>query len=304
MYSTSSIKKLFGVRELERIKARHRGGLSGQKGTKFEDLFAIYKLAEELALCYETVNEAFKNRRRAVVKSQIFAFIDDIAVETKAPQFVRYYQLRNVSTLAWGKGKFSLARLFLLQKKLCTSAKGRWKLYLVVPTQRLRKKLQSTTPSNVAKCSSILVFPYHQLSVLVQTHNAFRNALIKLSPFNEDNVENEKLLTLARFLCGHWFDATNHLSTQELARAIDNEPGAFLRPMKGSRQMPAIVKKVLSSIPQFKWTLSKGFLFWNYGITDSGRYPHHCWTREFDQLILRIKKTRPTTFDTIEGELR
>jgi hypothetical protein len=43
-----------------------------------------------------------------------------------------------------------------------------------------------------------MVFPYEGLSLLVQTHKRFRNALIKLSPFGKKSAENEKLLSLAK----------------------------------------------------------------------------------------------------------
>jgi hypothetical protein len=124
----------------------------------------------------------------------------------------------------------------------------------------------------------------------VQTHNRFRKALIKLSPFGQTNVENDKLLSLAKFVCGHWFAADNKMSINDLARAMETEAGAFCRPMKGTRLIPSDVNILLSGIPGFSWKLHKGFLFWSYAKTDSGRYPHHCWTGEFDRLLARIKQ--------------
>jgi hypothetical protein len=159
VYSKSTITQLFGPNEVDKIQARHTGGLSGQKGTRFEDLFAVFKLTEELSFCYSNASAGFKNVRRAIVRSQVFAIVDDIAVELKKPRMVEHYQLKNVHHLSWGSGSHSVAEAFVRQKKLCNKVNVMSKLYLVVPNQVLRTRLQNTTSSKLSKCAIVIVFP-------------------------------------------------------------------------------------------------------------------------------------------------
>lgn len=238
--------------------------------------------------------------RRANVRAQVFAIIDDIAVELRKPSMVEHYQLKNVHHLSWS----SVAKDFIRQKELCDKTKIKSRLYLVVPTQALGSKLKNMARAKLSKCAIVTVFPYIGIPLLVQTHKPFRDALIKLSPFAYNNAENDKLLSLATFLCGYWLMADNEISINDLAVGMEAGTGAFCRPMKGNRRIPSDVRRLLSTIPNFEWTLHKGFLFWSYGRADSGRYPHHCWTQEFDRLLWRIRRNRPTSFDDIESELK
>jgi len=247
VYSKQAIKKLFGRGAVERIKARHRGGVSGQKGSRFEDFFAVFRLAEELSHCYGGGTARFKNARRAIVRAQVFAIIDDIAVEIKTPRINEHYQMKNVGRLTWE----SIENDFLCQKRLCRKTKVKSKLYLVVPTWALKSKLEGAQTSKASKCGIVIVFPYKKMPILVQTHQAFRDALIKLSPFSKHDAENEKLLSLATFLCGNWVTANNKISVENLARAMEGAPGAFCRPLKGNKKMPSDVARILSEIPGF-----------------------------------------------------
>jgi hypothetical protein len=302
VYSREIIEELFGPDEVKRIKARHVGGLSGQKGTRFEDLFAVSRLAKELSLCYS--RSTFDNVRGAIVRAQMFAIIDDLSVQVKKPRMIEHYQLKNVAQLRWASGSPSIEEDFIRQKQLCNRAKVKSRLSLVVPSRALRNKLQKTARLKVARCATVIFFPYEHVSLLVQSNQEFRNALIRLSPFTLATAENDKLLSLATFICGHWFTADNEISIEGLAGAMESDAGAFSRPMRGNRPMPSDVSRFLSEVPRFKWTLSKGFLFWKYGNTDSGRYPHHCWTSEFARLLRRIRQIQPKTFEAIEGDLR
>lgn len=303
MYSKKTIAEVFGAKEVSRIQARHSGGLAGQKGTRFEDYFAVFKLAEEFALCYGRASARYKNSRGATILAQVFAIIDDVAVVLRNPQMVEHYQLKNVQHISWGSGEGSLSEAFVLQKKLCKKANVKSRLFLVVSNEALRTRLQSSTSAKLSKVARITFFPYQSIALLVQTHEPFRKALIKLSPFGQ-RVENDKLVSLAKFVCGHWFAANNKMTIDNLAKAMETEAGAFCRPKKGTRSMPSHIKGILSRIPGFRWKIEKGFFSWSWGSTDSGRYPHHCWTREFERLLSRIQQGRPDCFSAIEGDLR
>jgi hypothetical protein len=301
VYSKKTIRELFGSQAVARIEARHRGGVSGQKGSRFEDFFAVFRLAQEFARCYASETAKFTNVRRAIIRAQVFAIVDDVAVETRNPPAIEHYQLKNVGQLTWK----SVRNDFLHQRRLCRKARIKSRLYLVVPTKKLQSKLESAQKGQSTRCALVVVFPNENVSVLVQTHQGFRNALIKLSPFSKHDVESEKLLTLAKFLCGHWVTAANNkVSIADLARAMQTEAGAFCRPAKGNKKIPSDVARILAAVPGFTWKMRKGFFFWTYGTTDSGRYPHHCWSPEFTQLIERFRKQKPISFDAVEGELR
>jgi hypothetical protein len=304
VYKESDIASHFGVREVKRVQKRHIGGKAGQKGTRFEDFFAAYKLAEHLAHSYASGSGRFRDRTRTEIHSQVFAFVDDVVVEHKKTRIVEHYQLKNAKSVSWKSGSPSISDAFKKQRDLCAYKGLKGHLYLVVPTNALRRNLDKKRISYKVSCDGVLQFPFNKFDVLVQSYRPFREALITVTPFSLPHIETDKLVTLARLILAIWISAPNRLTVKKLAIHLRSTQCAFVRPMTPFLPMPVGVERILGRIPGFRFKLQKGFLFWSCGSVNNGVYPHNATTRQFRNLMNRIKKSRPRTFGDIEEQLR
>jgi hypothetical protein len=302
LYTKVQIKSLLGKDELSRIEARHLGGLSGQKGLRYEDLFAVFRLSQLAAGCFRGRNGRFADQLKVRVRTQTFAIVDDLSVVYVRSSTVDHYQLKDVKQLSWGSGKTSIAKDFANQLRLSRNAGWKARVILVVSSPQLRARLQAKRPNG-----AVLVeyFPAASgMDLMIRACPAFRRALVALSPFHLSNAETEKLVSLAKFILGHWVDASKGLHLRKLVKRLNQETGTYCRPIRGSRPLPKRVRKILSAIPHLSCRMSKGFLFWRYGKGDSGRFPHHCWTGEFKNLMQHIAERQPRRFEELENRLQ
>ena len=74
MYTPEDITRYFDTKTLTYLQRKNRGGTSGQKGTRYEDYFAIYQIAQLAPAVLEA---------KAVIYclSQILAFVDDLILD-------------------------------------------------------------------------------------------------------------------------------------------------------------------------------------------------------------------------------
>lgn len=300
MYSREEIESLFGTDSVERIDARHKGGESGQKGTRFEDYFATHLLASRLGEAYG--QKGFRDHNEITFHSQAYAFVDDLVVELKGKGLVEHYQLKNASSVSWGSGEDSIGVDFASQGELCSKKGLKGRLFLVVSSKSQRRKLDEKRKAKNINCEKVLYFPYAIPNNLLLTYKPFRHALVKISPFHKKDAENDKLSALATFLLGTWVAAPNKLALEELAKKLE-ESGCPARPMGRTRKLPSDVAKILKVIPGFKFWIRKGYLFWEWRQTDNGMYPFHTGTKAFDNLSKRIRQSRPNTFEALEVQL-
>jgi hypothetical protein len=302
MYHRDKIRTLFGEEGVSRIDARHKGGESGQKGTRFEDYFAVYLLVTLLGQSYGSGK--FRDSSKTTLHSQAYAFVDDLVVELKKRRVVEHYQLKNASSVSWGSGDGSIKEDFLCQAKLCDEEGLKSRLYLVVSNKSQQKNLDKKRKEKNVECNGVLYFPYATPNELLLTYKPFRRALVRISPFGLSDAESDKLSALATFLVGIWASAPNKISLEELAKQLEGKPMLYMRPMGQPRRFPADVAKILRRIPGFIFRVRKGYLFWNWGQADNGIYPFHTGTKAFQNLTKRIRKSRPKTFEALEEQLR
>lgn len=95
MYSSEEIQEHFGNATLRYLQNKNQGGNSGQKGTRYEDYFAVYKLAQ-LA---QDIIEAELNVQ---FSSQLLAFVDDLIIQHNSK--IENYQLKNTPSVSWRQG--------------------------------------------------------------------------------------------------------------------------------------------------------------------------------------------------------
>ena len=95
MYSPEEIRKHFDNATLKYLHNKNRGGNSGQKGNRYEDYFAVYKLAQ---LARDILQAGSSIR----FSSQLLAFVDDLII--KHDSNLENYQLKNSSSVSWNQG--------------------------------------------------------------------------------------------------------------------------------------------------------------------------------------------------------
>ena len=93
----------FGEEALTYLKNKHRGGVSGEKGTRYEDIFAVVQAAEHayrLNMACGAVS----------LEAQVpLYFIDDLVVREHGKPVEHCFQLKNSTSVAWGTGEKCIA---------------------------------------------------------------------------------------------------------------------------------------------------------------------------------------------------
>jgi hypothetical protein len=86
-----------------------------------------------------------------------------------------------------------------------------------------------------------------------------------------------------------------------LRKARQCQP-SFIRPFDNVEiQLDTDVAKILDSIPDFTYKLSKGFFHWEFkGGLEKGTLPYSCETEKFKRFQELIKQNSPTSFEELE----
>lgn len=292
MYKSKDIQQQFGDAVFTYLKRKNRGGDSSQKGTRYEDYFAIYKLAQLAPAIMEsglTVD----------FRSQILAFVDDLIIDIEAEP-IQHYQLKNSSAVSWVGNTHPLKDDFVRQEKLNRMSLAREScLILVVSDRGCVEQLAATIPSEIQEFSHVLHFPYASDSfTMVEQIPDFKDALADLSAF--DNPSPDKIDYVAKTLMGVWITCQSS-SGRDLLTIAQQQSPQYIRSFRSDLALDVEVAQILGNIPDFSYSLSKGFLHWNYanGLM-SGTPPYSIDKDSFRRLQERIKGHKPQTFEELE----
>jgi hypothetical protein len=296
MYQLEDLECYYDAATLQYLKNKNMGGASGQKGTRYEDYFAVYKLAELTPAILED---------GLVVKfsRQVLAFVDDLIIDIlSAP--LQHYQLKNSRTISWMTGDRSIQDDFTNQHRLNQRLLKRdSQLYLVVSDPAKSVILSGCIPSAIRAFSQVIHFPYGPIMDLIERIPKFRDALAYLSA--SGNPEPDKLEFAAKALLGAWIDnQASQVSGQELLTRAQHQTPQYIRSFRSDLALDPEVEKILNNIEYFKYNLAKGFLHWDYADgLEIGTPPYSIETEEFRRLQERIKSHCPTTFEELENFL-
>ena len=83
MYTPEEIQHFFDDATLKYLQNKSRDGSNGQKGTRHEDFFAVYKLTQLARGIVEFNSQVY-------FSSQLLAFVDDLNVEINAERLQHY----------------------------------------------------------------------------------------------------------------------------------------------------------------------------------------------------------------------
>lgn len=293
MYTPEEIQHRFDAVTLKYLQNKNRGGSSGQKGTRYEDYFAVYKLAQ---LARRII--AFDSNVQ--FSSQLLAFVDDLIIEINAAQ-IQHYQLKNSANVSWTSGKHPIQKDFANQQKLNHNRYPRSHMFLVVADQACATRLVANIPSDIQSFSRVSYFPYApDTMALVDQLPGFKHALTYLSAF--ENPEPDKLDYVAKALIGAWVTSNfTNVSGKELLLTAQRQTPQYIRSFETTFEIDPQLEKILSSIEDLRYNLAKGFLHWDYADgLQYGVQPYSIETEPFRRLQERIIHHNPRTFEELE----
>jgi hypothetical protein len=299
MYSLKAVEAACGPKLARYVQNKARGGAAGQKGTRYEDLFALLKIGEAAQNAFAK-NQAFSASWNVSFRSQAICFVDDLLVYRSATRTANHFQAKNQAKVAWGKGAKSLSSDFRNQLKLGKSRNIQTTVTLVVNSKSKAKKLRADIPKGLGKNAFVSYFPPDQSVPKLIKYKPMRDGLIAL--LGPDPTDDH-LLTVGMLLQSAWTEAGTVTTLKKMIENLHRTKAPLLRPLNPLAAINPRLKAVLNSIPNFHYSIEKGFMRWHYGTTDRGCYSEHCGTQKFASFAQRVISRRPSTFGDLEVEL-
>ncbi len=298
MYPSETISELFGDAVLDYVNNKHRGGQNNAKGNSFENYFTLFQIAD--LAC-----EFFETEETVIFSAQILAFLDDLVITLPQRKEVRNHQIKDIEDLSWGKAELrNLADDFEKQHRLnleleyCIS-----KCFIVVSRVNVHQKLENAIPENIKSFTQVSHFPAAKsVAELLTSSPSLRERLAFLSAFDEEKPDRDKLETIASVLLGAWVSSEQtHVSLHELLVKTRAASPSYIRSLAKDIPLDPLVKKILDNIPDFTYSLTKGFLKWNFlnGL-QKGTLPYSQDDQRFERFQSLLKRDQPTDFDKLE----
>jgi hypothetical protein len=297
MYAPDTIARLFDEGALAYLRNKHRGGTSGAKGNTYEQFFAVY----QLALLAE---EAIATSDAIYLRSQVFAFVDDLVIDRTGTTPLVHFQLKDSSSVSWGSGLRSIADDFEKQQQLNQFLARPSQLTLVVSDQTLRDHLAANLPNSLREFSQVQYFPSGLgLERLLNQDPAFRAAIVYLCSVEQPGLD--KLDCVVKVLLGAWISgASSNPTVRELLEAAQACTPSFIRSFQEIEVTDQEFFTLLDKIPNFSYNFAKGFFHWQHANgLDEGDFPCRIDTEQFRRFRERVKQLKPSTFEELENLL-
>lgn len=303
----SLISGLFGAEAVTYLKNKHRGGVSGEKGTRYEDVFAVVQAAEQARSlgceCFLAMLEA----------QAALYFVDDliVRVSSSGPPAESCFQLKNASGVSWGSGDKSLADDCLRQWSLFSAAchhAGR--VVVVVSDPVCAQSLKDTVPPQLTTKVEVLWFPWAEsTNVLCRLWPEELSALAWLS--KHEDPDFQQVSDVLTVLLGVWVSCGGTVVVADLIRHARALSPSLIRSLVPDDEVWLAVrdefKKALAEVENFSYSVVKGFFCWEYvcpnGSLQRGVFSHDCLSESFSRFQDRIVRQKPATFEELEEAL-
>ncbi len=117
-----------------------------------------------------------------------------------------------------------------------------------------------------------------------------------------ENPAPDKIECVAKVLLGAWVaDAKTNVSLLDILTKAQASSPSFIRSFDDTLLLDPKVTGILSNIASFSYSLSKGFLHWQYGNNiDQGTISYRIGHPNFNRFQERIKTSKPKTFEEFE----
>ncbi len=188
----------FGAEAVTYLRRKHTGGVSGEKGTRYEDLFAVTLIAEQAyrlnGLCDGVNLEA---------QAPMY-FVDDLVVREDGNTIEQCFQLKNSPNIIWGRGKKSITDDFERQLVISKAAGlPPPKIALVTSDAKCSASLQATIPASLSGAAEVRWFPWAETTnLLCYTWPETMKAIAWLSKHESPNAQ--ELSEVLTILLGVW----------------------------------------------------------------------------------------------------
>lgn len=294
-FNSKKLKEAGFKKQLKELKQKHTGGKSAKKGQRYEDYFALYKIAKNASEIYN------KKVDDVEILDQVQnCFVDDIVIVKKKANKITcdFYQLKDTVKLHWNK---RLLSDFNNQKKYSDHHKENFSLVLVTSNESLLQKL-TKMPSNSFKNTFIKLFEApSNCEDLIQNYEHFETWLRNIS--GKRNPTQTDLDSLAKTIQSEWINMANKKFVS--IKTIIEKSNKETVPTRMAWDPPQKWKKaeeILKKIPKLKIYTDRGIL--EYEIegkaTDGGIFQAKPNSTKLDKLIDRIIKKKPTTVEKFE----
>lgn len=302
----SLVSQLFGVDVVTYLKNKHRGGVSGGKGTRYEDLFAVVQVAEH-------ARRLGPDSGSVSLEAQVpVYFIDDLVVREQGdPPVECCFQLKNSPSVTWGSGEKSIADDCLKQLQLFAAA-GLPTPDVVLVTSDLEcaSSLKAGIPVELSGAVDVWWFPWaDNVNVLCNLWPAAMESVAWLSKHKNPNFQ--EVSDVLKLLLGVWVSQSGNVVVADLIEEARKLSPALIRPLVPDeialQALTEEFKNALAEIENFSYSIVKGFFCWEFSFTNGsvqrGIFGQDCLSESFRKFQDRIVRQRPVTFEEIEEEL-
>lgn len=273
---------------------KHRGGENGKKGSRYEDYFLAYKVAE---IVFARIGN--HDLDWPVLAGQTRGFVDDIVVQENTK--TEYFQLKNVEAITWTGGKHPVATDFSYQYKLaCYEGQPNPMTSIVVPHRRLEEDLLGTIPGDIQMHSGVVLFPFSVTpNRLVLENESLHPVLSGLA--RSRAPEQDELVGVLGVLIIACLNHPEGGSVDEILRSAHRYTPNQLR--SSGVLEPVVLRvrfgEILAEIEGLTYDVSQGFFTWA-GLGTTGGFDFDCADIRFSQFQELIERECPTTFDGFE----
>lgn len=262
------------------LKNKHLGGENNQKGSLFEDFYAVYQIVSYIA----KYKSSFDNVEFLTQLED--TFVDDMLIAHSEQNI--YHQLKNTQSLSWGKvdKQGDIAFDFVHQIEDCKKRNEKFALKLVYSLQD--SKVSQQIPQEIMEQTSTEYFDYSpDLNSLVIISSPLKHALMAITP-NGEKSPTDDLANIASVFLGVWKgrNSKNRISLEEIIHRAENCKHVNLKIYPDER-MSKDCQKVLDAIEGFKYYISGRMLYWSIGRMN-GSCP---WPDEMETEIIRQHPT-------------
>lgn len=258
------------------LKNKHQGGESNQKGSSFEDFYAVYQIVS----CIDKYKSSFDCVRFQTQLDD--TFVDDMLIVY--PERNMYHQLKNTQSLSWGKvdKRGDIAFDFAHQIEDCKERNEKFALKLVYSLKN--SKIGEQTPKEIKGQTLTEYFDYSaDLNSLVIISTPLKHALRAITP-NGEKTPTDDLANIATVFLGVWkaCDSKNRrISLKEIIHRAENFKHINLK-IYPDEDISEDCKRILSTIEGFEYHISGRMFYWRIGCMNGSCH----WSDEMDTKII------------------
>ncbi|NWO06633.1 MAG: hypothetical protein HLX50_13370 [Alteromonadaceae bacterium] len=283
---------ILGEKEAQYLKNKLKGGKSNEDGSRYEDNFAVFKLAECI---YQVISgEASADLQ---VSSQVPCFVDDYMIYNPRTNSRESFQLKNSANVSWSASKHPIETDFMFHYLLDKAAGvENSKTILAVSSEQTHRKLADNIPTRISEHTECVHFKdFLYLNQALLDDHELKAVLSKISTIDEA----DKLSHLHTVMKGVWSDYKGYFSdVGSLIKKIKAIKPQFLRSGEEPLVIDFEVEKILSEIDGFSYRILDNNLIYeySYGKGTLEGFVDFSSNEAFVEFTTRVLESKPNTF--------